>query len=219
MKLVIASRNQHKIKEIKAILDQISELEIVPLDGYAAPEIDEDQDTFLGNATKKALETAKYINETVLADDSGLVVDALGGAPGVYSARYAVCERGIPTREARSAALAVGCADANSGQLCAKLLRELKDIPAARRAACFVTTLVVASPQKILYTAEGRCAGLIAEAPRGEQGFGYDPVFYYPPLGRTFAELSPEEKNAHSHRRRALENLFIQLKSGFSAAH
>jgi XTP/dITP diphosphohydrolase len=198
MKLVIASRNQHKIQEIKTILGKISSLEIVALDGYSVPEINEDQDTFLGNAAKKALETARYINETVLADDSGLAVDALGGAPGVYSARYAG-------------------AGASSEQLCEKLLGELRGIPAARRAACFVTALVMASPQKILYTAEGKCAGLIAEFPRGQNGFGYDPVFYFPPLGKTFAELSPEEKNAHSHRRRALENLFIQLKSEFSA--
>ena len=198
MKLVIASHNLHKIKEIKAILGQISDLEIVSLDDYAVPEIEEDQDTFLGNASKKALETAQYINETVLADDSGLMVDALDGAPGVYSARYAG-------------------AGATSRQLCEKLLRELKDIPAARRTACFTTVLVMASPQKILYTAAGSCAGLIAETMRGNNGFGYDPVFYFPPLGKTFAELSPEEKNAHSHRRRALENLFIQLKSRFSA--
>ena len=195
MKLVIASRNPHKIKEIKAILGQISDLEIVSLDDYAVPEIDEDQDTFLGNASKKALETAQYINETVLADDSGLMVDALGGAPGVYSARYA----------------GVG---ATSRQLCEKLLRELKDIPAARRAARFTTVLVVAAPDgRVLYTAEGSVAGIIAEEMRGLNGFGYDPVFYYPPLGKTFAELTPAEKNQHSHRFRALQDLLEKMRN------
>jgi XTP/dITP diphosphohydrolase len=200
MKLVIASRNQHKVAEIEAILGKISGLEIVSLDGYAVPEIIEDQETFQGNAAKKALETARQINEIVLADDSGLMVDALQGAPGVYSARYAG-------------------AGATSRQLCEKLLRELKNVPAARRTACFATALVVADPQKILYTAEGRCAGLITETMRGNNGFGYDPVFYFPPLKETFAELSPEEKNRHSHRRRALENLLIQLKPKFSDGH
>ncbi|MDR1113880.1 MAG: RdgB/HAM1 family non-canonical purine NTP pyrophosphatase [Candidatus Margulisbacteria bacterium] len=200
MKLVIASRNQHKVTEIKAILGKISGLEIVSLNGYAVPEIIEDQETFQGNAAKKALETAKHINETVLSDDSGLMVDALHGAPGVYSARYAG-------------------AGATSRQLCEKLLRELKNVPAARRTACFATVLVVADPRKILHTAEGKCAGLITEDMRGNNGFGYDPVFYFPPLKKTFAELSPEEKNKHSHRRRALENLLIQLKPKFSGGH
>ena len=198
MKLVVASRNQHKVAEIQALLGSVPDLEVVSLDGYSVPEIIEDQDTFLGNAAKKAVETARQINAVVLADDSGLSVDALGGAPGVYSARYAG-------------------AGATSSQLCAKLLRELKDVPSARRTAHFVTVLVAAGPEKILCTAEGQVDGLIAEEMRGQHGFGYDPVFYYPPLRKTFAELSPEEKNKHSHRYRALQNLLTQLKPIYGA--
>ncbi|GBR76616.1 deoxyribonucleotide triphosphate pyrophosphatase [Candidatus Termititenax persephonae] len=193
MRLVVASRNQHKIAEIQAILGQVAGLEIAALDGYAAPEIIEDADTFLGNASKKALETARQLGEIVLADDSGLMVDALGGAPGVYSARYAG-------------------EGASSEQLCSLLLRNLKDVPPERRTARFVTVLVVANPEKILYTAEGYCEGLIIEERRGTRDFGYDPVFYYPPLGKTFAELPSDVKNQHSHRYRALQDLLTQLK-------
>lgn len=195
MKLVVASRNAHKVQEIKAILSGAPNLEIVALDGYSVPEIVEDKDTFLGNAVKKAVETARYIQETVLADDSGLSVDALNGAPGVYSARYAG-------------------EGATSQQLCEKLLQELKDVPAAQRTARFSTVLAIANPQgKMLHTAEGLCAGLITEEMRGANGFGYDPVFFYPPLNKTFAELTPEEKNLHSHRNKALQNLLSQIKS------
>ena len=226
MKLVVASHNPHKAAEIRAILGNIPDLEIVSL-GSGLPEIVEDKDTFLGNAAKKAIETARAISGkvlpgdsaggdfrprrggvrsegksfpgvagiAVLADDSGLSVDALNGAPGVYSARYAG-------------------ENATSVQLCEKLLRELKDVPPARRTAHFITVLVVADSEKILYTAEGKVEGLITEEMRGAQGFGYDPVFYYPPLQKTFAELMPEEKNKHSHRYRALQNLLTQLKTG-----
>ncbi|GBR72244.1 deoxyribonucleotide triphosphate pyrophosphatase [Candidatus Termititenax spirochaetophilus] len=194
MKLVIASRNKHKVAEIQAILSQVSDLEIASLDGYDVPEIIEDRDTFLGNASKKALETAKYINAAVLADDSGLMVDALNGAPGVYSARYAG-------------------EGASSAQLCEKLLSELKNVPPEKRTAHFVTTLVIAAPDgKILHTAEGKVDGVITEAMHGANGFGYDPVFYCPPLNKTFAELEPAEKNQHSHRWLALQNLLVKLR-------
>ena len=234
MKLVIASRNEHKVTEIKAMLSGISDLEIVSLDGYAVPGIIEDQDTFLGNATKKAVETVKAIEENislsgltppptaptseifssmaktpsekpqlakgnlfpgiaVLADDSGLMVDALDGVPGVYSARYAG-------------------EGATSQQLCEKLLHELKNVPLEKRTAQFTTVLVVAAPDgKILYTAKGVCEGVIIEEMRGTNGFGYDPVFYYPPLKKTFAELTPEEKNLHSHRYLALRDLLSKI--------
>jgi len=196
MKLVAASRNPHKVAEIKAILETCPGLEIISLDGYTVPEIIEDQDTFLGNAAKKAVETARAIadkNIAVLADDSGLSVDALGGAPGVYSARYAG-------------------AGANSRQLCEKLLGELTNVPPARRTARFSTVLVIAGPDgQILYTAEGVCEGLIAGEMRGTNGFGYDPVFYYPPLNKTFAELTSEEKNQCSHRYLALQNLLNKM--------
>jgi len=195
MKLIIASRNAHKTTEIQAMLSSVPDLEIASLADYDVPEIIEDQDTFLGNATKKAIETACYIKEIVLADDSGLAVDALNGAPGVYSARYAG-------------------EGATSEQLCEKLLRELKDVPPEKRTARFTTVLVIAAPNgKILYTAAGVCEGLITENMRGVNGFGYDPVFYYPSLKKTFAELAPAEKNQHSHRYLALQDLLGKINA------
>ncbi|MDR2431156.1 MAG: RdgB/HAM1 family non-canonical purine NTP pyrophosphatase [Candidatus Margulisbacteria bacterium] len=195
MKLVIASRNKHKVAEIQTLLAGAPGLTVVSLDGYAVPQIVEDRDAFLGNALKKAVETAGYIKETVLADDSGLSVDALNGAPGVYSARYAGD-------------------GASSARLCAKLLRELEGIPAARRTARFTAALAVAAPDgRVLHTAEGIVEGVIASEIRGVNGFGYDPVFYYPPLKKTFAEMSPAEKNLHSHRYRALRELLKKLRN------
>jgi len=223
MKLIIASRNKHKVTEIQAILSSVPNLEIVSLDGYVVPEIIEDQDTFIGNATKKAVETAiavagntlpfgltpppaeppgKIFPATalaVLADDSGLSVDALDGAPGVHSAYYAG-------------------QGATSQQLCEKLLRELKGVPPENRTARFTTVLVIAAPSvsggavKILYTAEGVCEGLITEEMRGNSGFGYDPVFYYPSAKKTFAEMTAEEKNLRSHRYLALQDLLGKIK-------
>jgi XTP/dITP diphosphohydrolase len=110
--------------------------------------------------------------------------------------------------------LAAGCAGAGSARLCAKLLRELKGVPTAKRTARFTTALAVAAPDgRVLHTAEGVLEGIITAEMRGLNGFGYDPVFYYPPLKKTFAEMSPAEKNRHSHRRRALQELLKKLKS------
>jgi XTP/dITP diphosphohydrolase len=191
MKLVIATRNQHKLKEIKKILH--NHIDVVSLEQYGPlPDIDEDQDTFIGNASKKALETARQINATVIADDSGLCVDALNGDPGVRSARYAG-------------------PDATYQDLCHKLLDNLKNIPDEKRTAHFITVIAVATPEKILFTCEGKADGMIIRELRGNQGFGYDPVFYYPPLQKTFAELSENEKNAVSHRARALQVLKEKL--------
>lgn len=190
-KLVIATSNPHKVEEIQAVLGQVG-IECVPLGDAGIPEPEEDGATFEENARIKAVAYAKALGVTVLADDSGLEVDALGGAPGVHSARYA----GIgETRAERDAA--------NN----AKLLRALEGVPQARRTARFVCVLSVARPDgSIVAEARGHFEGFIGEAPRGANGFGYDPLLVLAD-GRTSAELTSAEKNARSHRGNALRTL------------
>jgi XTP/dITP diphosphohydrolase len=190
MKLVVATKNQHKIKEILHILgNDLKNIEIVSLNDYPdAPEVIEDGKTFEENASKKALEMAAFTGETVIADDSGLEVDALNGEPGVYSARYAG-------------------EGASYQQLCEKLLGNMKDIPQEKRSAKFTTVIAIAKPNELIGTVRGECKGFITDRITGNDGFGYDPVFYYPPLKKTFAELSPGEKNSISHRYRSLLKL------------
>ena len=183
--LVVGTRNLKKKAEIEKILAdfpvQLKSLADFP----QAPEVEEDEPTIEGNARKKALALADALGECVIADDSGLEVDALGGRPGVHSARYAGH-------------------DADDSARCTKLLLELSGVPAEKRSARFRCVIALAKPGGVLFTAEGRCEGLIATQMKGRGGFGYDPVFHYPPLGRTFAELSPDEKNSVSHRGIAL---------------
>lgn len=190
-KLVIATSNPHKVEEIQAVLGQVG-VECVPLGDAGIPEPEEDGATFEENARIKAVAYAKALGVTVLADDSGLEVDALGGAPGVHSARYA----GVgETRAERDAA--------NN----AKLLRALEGVPQARRTARFVCVLSVARPDgSIVAEARGHFEGWIGEAPRGVNGFGYDPLLVLAD-GRTSAELTSAEKNARSHRGNALRTL------------
>ncbi len=189
MKLVIASNNAHKIAEIKQILggkfEQILSLEEAGI--VCDPE--ENGATFAENAMIKAREIAKYTDLPVLADDTGLCVDALGGAPGVHSARYA------------------GNHD-NAGNR-AKLLRALYG--KTNRTAHFCTAVVLLYPDGKVVTAEGRVDGKILLAEAGNGGFGYDSLFYSDDLGKSFAEATPEEKNAVSHRGRALANLLAKL--------
>ncbi|MBW1739662.1 MAG: XTP/dITP diphosphatase [Deltaproteobacteria bacterium] len=184
--LVLATRNTGKIREIRELLRDFP-VEIKSLDDFGPiPPIEEDGTTFDENAYKKASFAAKVLGLPVLADDSGLEVDALGGAPGVHSARYA----------------GPGATDKENN---AKLLREMQG--KTHRAAAFTCVISIAVPSGVALTYEGRCEGLVAEAPAGDNGFGYDPLFYYPPLDRTFAQLSPEEKNRVSHRGKALAEL------------
>lgn len=183
MMLVIATGNKGKTAEIRALLEGFP-VEIRNLDDFGPiPPVVEDGETFEENAYKKASFTARVLGVPALADDSGLVVDALGGAPGVLSARY-------------------GGKDASDKDKYLKLLKEMKGKTDRRTA--FECVLSIAVPYGAALTYEGRCEGVIAEAPAGEGGFGYDPVFYYPPLEKTFAQLSAEEKNRVSHRGRAL---------------
>lgn len=184
--LVIATRNKGKTSEIRSLLSDFP-INIANLDDFGPiPEMREDGKTFDENAYQKAGFAAKILGFPALADDSGLVVDALGGAPGVYSARYAG-------------------KNATDKQRYLKLLEEMKGI--TNRKAAFECVISIAVPGGAALTYEARCEGLIAEEPRGSNGFGYDPVFYYPPLEKTFAELSQEEKNRVSHRGKALREL------------
>lgn len=195
MKLIIASNNAHKVSEIKAILgcfyDEILSLREADID----IDVVEDADTFEGNALKKAREVFAVADaDAVLSDDSGLMVDALGGAPGVYSARYA----------------GEGHDDAANN---AKLLDALKDVPGEKRTARFRTSVALIRRGMPAVTADGSVEGVILHSPQGENGFGYDPLFYYEPLKKSFAQLTPEEKNSVSHRRRALESLCDKLRA------
>jgi len=160
---------------------------IKTLDDFGpVPPIVEDGASFDDNAYKKASVTARVLGFPVLADDSGLMVDALGGAPGVRSHRYAG-------------------EDATDADRCERILAEMKE--KTNREATFLCVISIAIPTGPALTYEGRCAGLIAEKPRGANGFGYDPIFYYPPLGKTFAELSRDQKSQVSHRGNALREL------------
>ncbi|WP_419660541.1 Ham: nucleoside-triphosphatase [Desulfosarcina variabilis str. Montpellier] len=181
--LVIATRNKGKTAEIRDLLDTFP-ITIKNLDDFGPiPEVIEDGETFDDNAYKKASFTARVLGYPALADDSGLMVDALGGAPGVHSARYAGPE-------------------ATDEQRCQKLLAQMENEP--ERKAAFMCVISIAVPTGPALTYEGRCEGLITRAPVGDQGFGYDPVFYYPPFEKTFAQLTMAEKSQVSHRGKAL---------------
>ncbi len=184
--LVIATRNAGKIREITALLSGFA-VEIKSLSDFGPlPEVEEDGKTFDENAYKKASFTARVLGLPALADDSGLVVEALDGGPGVLSARWAG-------------------EDADDAGKCRLLLEKLEGI--TNRRAAFECVISVAVPSGAALTYEGRCEGVIAAKPAGENGFGYDPIFYYPPLKKTFAQLSTAEKNRVSHRGRALAEL------------
>ena len=184
--LVLATRNPGKTAEIRDLLKQFP-VDICNLEDFGSiPEVVEDGATFDENAYKKAHFAARVLGLPALADDSGLVVDALGGAPGVHSARYA----GENTTDA---------------DRCTKLLQAMQG--KTQRTAAFECVISIAVPEGPALTYEGRCEGLITRAPRGASGFGYDPVFFHPPSNKTFAEMSMAEKSAVSHRGRALHEL------------
>jgi len=198
MKIVLATRNQGKIEEIRSLLKEqegSGGIEISSLKDYPdVPEIVEDGATFSENARKKALTVAQLIGQIAVADDSGLEVDALGGAPGVYSARFA----------------GEGASDFANIK---KLLELLRDIPPEKRGARFVCVMALATPDGEVSLVDGECRGMIAMEKRGTSGFGYDPVFIVPEYGETFAELGREVKNKISHRARALSKLCRLLGS------
>ncbi|KPU45949.1 Non-canonical purine NTP pyrophosphatase [Oxobacter pfennigii] len=193
MKIVAATKNRNKIREFKEILEgfpiSILSLEDMGLD----IDVVEDKDTFEGNAEKKAMEVMKATGLPSLADDSGLEVFALDGAPGVNSARFS----GIH-------------GDDKSNNI--KLLKLLEDVPYEKRGAKFVAVIVLVYPDGSKFTARGEVEGIIAREEKGDKGFGYDPLFIIPQYDKTFAELGSEAKNKISHRGKALEELKNILK-------
>lgn len=184
--IVLATNNQNKVKEFQELVKDFP-IEVKCLKDYGPlPEAIEDGATFDDNAYKKAHHYARVLGVPALADDSGLVVDALDGAPGVYSARYSG-------------------ENATDWDNCEKLLQEMKD--KTDRTARFQCVLSLATPGGPALTWEGSCEGRITEERQGEAGFGYDPVFYYEDFGKTFAEVSMEEKSKVSHRGKAMQEL------------
>ncbi len=182
--LVVATGNRGKLEEFRKILP---DYEIVSMrEAGFSEEIEENGTTFEENALIKARTVMEATGKTAIADDSGLMVDALGGAPGIYSARYAG-------------------ENATDADLVKKLLGEMQDVPKEERGAAFVSVIAYVTPDGEEKTFRGECRGYIDFAPKGDNGFGYDPVFMVPAYGKTFAELEMEEKNVISHRGRALE--------------
>lgn len=193
-KIVLASNNAHKVEEISDMLRPFGyEVLSMAAVGLGDLEIEETGETFEENARIKALAIKERLGGAVLADDSGLEVDALNGEPGVYSARYA----GEPKSDSKN----------NE-----KLLKELRDVKADKRTGRFVTVLVLIDESGEEIVVRGTVEGVIAQEARGENGFGYDPLFEIPSLNKTFAELTADEKNAMSHRGNALNKLLERLK-------
>ena len=185
MKVILASKNPHKLTELSVILSQHG-FEIALESEYGLDiDVDETGTTFEENSLLKAEAVMKASGLPVLADDSGLMVDALDGAPGVYSARYGH--------------------KSSDGERTEFLLENMKDVPDGKRTAKFVCVITCLWPDGRKSVARGECPGVITHEVHGENGFGYDPVFYLPELGMTYAELPSEQKNAISHRARALQ--------------
>lgn len=193
MDIIVATNNQGKVKEIKCILSPHNVMS--QSEAGINIDVEETGETFLENAFLKARALRQFTNSAIIADDSGLMVDYLNGEPGVYSARYAgdntTPEQGMD-----------------------KLLQNLDGVPFEGRSAHFVSVIALILPDGTEYSFEGTCDGYITNIRKGENGFGYDPVFYYPPLGKTFAELTDGEKNSVSHRSMAIKKLsdFLSAK-------
>ncbi len=195
MKLLLATRNVGKLEEMEDLLQGLDVQTATIADLPQAPHVEETGSTLQENAAMKASQCAKACGMHAVADDSGLFVDALGGRPGVRSARYAG-------------------PGAGSEALCGKLLEEMQGVPRDGRSARFRCCIVLADPGGgLIFTVEGAVEGIITEQMRGTGGFGYDPVFYHPPSGATFAEVSRRRKNAVSHRGRALRRFREELAS------
>jgi len=198
VRLRLASSNPGKLAEFRTLAASAAPSHPIVLELLAGfdglPAFEENAPTFAENAAGKALHYSRIQDGFVLADDSGLVVTALGGAPGVHSARYAG-------------------PDATNSQRIEKLLVEMQSKMGSERAAYFVCAIALAKQGRAIAVVTARADGEILESPRGSGGFGYDPVFYFPTLKKTFAELSTEEKNLHSHRGKAFRRLLAALSS------
>jgi len=185
MRIVIATGNQDKVREINELLAGSSFEAVSMKQAGISCDIVEDADSFKGNALIKATEVSKYTDDYVLADDSGLCIDALDGAPGIYSSRF--CGE-----------------DSTYEQKFKKIFEMLKDVPEEERTAHFTCAIAVVRPDKSSFTVEEYFNGVLHETPAGSNGFGYDPIFYVPEYKMTSAEMSPELKNSMSHRGKAL---------------
>jgi XTP/dITP diphosphohydrolase len=188
IEIVVATRNPGKLKEIEAILSVDSARFLSLKEFPGIPEIIEDGNTFAENALKKARTVARLTGRIAVADDSGLAVNALQGRPGIYSSRYAG-------------------ENASDEDRCRKLLKEMESVPEGKRGGVFVCAAAVASPGQDGEVVEAKWRGTITFAPRGANGFGYDPIFYIPEMNQTVAELDPAVKNKISHRAQAFEKL------------
>jgi XTP/dITP diphosphohydrolase len=198
MKIVVATTNQNKLRELKELLKGF-DVQILSLADFPdCPPVVEDGETFAENALKKAQAVCAHTGLLTIADDSGLEVDCLGGRPGIFSARYAG-------------------ASADDKKNYKKLLQEVVGVSPEHRGARFRCVLAIVAPSGQNRIAEGEYRGLIIAEPRGENGFGYDPVFLDPETGRTFAEMTPEQKNQISHRARALQKLINILPDFLNA--
>lgn len=186
--LVVATGNKGKLREFGELLQGLVDTILSPADFPGFPEVEEDGDTFEANAIKKAMSAARFTGKPVLADDSGLSVDYLGGRPGVHSARFA----------------GENAADADNNAL---LLREMEGVSPEQRTAAFHCVIALCFPDGSCQTFDGSLPGLVLEAPRGTGGFGYDPLFLVPEYDQTFSELPMEIKNSISHRGRAMQML------------
>lgn len=206
--ILIATSNPGKLRDFAGAAEALGVRVAALLNFAEIPLVEEDGETFAANARKKAEAYSRQApGHLVLADDSGLAVDALNGAPGVHSARYAA---GDPSDATSDNAAAGQSADAANN---AKLLRQLAVRPGASRAAKFVCVIAAARDGQTLATFDGEARGEILDAPRGTHGFGYDPLFYFPALGKTFAELSAAEKSKYSHRGTAFRKFLDWIKT------
>jgi XTP/dITP diphosphohydrolase len=194
----VATKNPGKLVEIQAICSGL-DLDLIPLSAFARPpDVVEDGLTYQENAIKKACNIAAWSGRLSLADDSGLEVATLGGQPGVYTARFG--GPGLSPRER-----------------CERLLDRMRDVPAAKRQATFRCVAALADPAGYAFVRQGQCHGVIGHILQGDKGFGYDPIFFLPAMARSFAELSPQEKDLVSHRAhalRAMMPLFTALRQG-----
>lgn len=201
MRAVLASKNAHKLQEISSIVAEFGMELILQSELGIDIDVDETGTTFEENSMLKAKAVMEASGMAAIADDSGLMVDALDGAPGIYSARYGgdLCKNDVERYE--------------------YLLKNLETVPDGKRGAQFVSVISLVYPDGSAIVARGECPGVILRGPRGENGFGYDPVFYMEEDGCTMAEMSPERKNEISHRARALQVLAQKLKEAGSDDH
>ena len=194
MKMVLASKNPHKLAEIQKIVERFDIQLVLESELGVDIDVEETGTTFEENSLLKAKAVMEATGLPALADDSGIAVDALNGAPGVYSARYGFDD---------------SLDDWGRLQL---LLKNTENVPDGQRQAQFVCVITLMTPEGQMIQARGEVHGELLRAPAGTGGFGYDPIFYYPPLGKTLAEVAPEEKNQVSHRARALKVLYEKMK-------